>query len=175
MAVSLTGCNVIATAVFNMLISLFCFGNPSRGDDAVGPLMHDWLQQLIEPESDFAAAMEFRLVLDFQLEPEHIFDLDDCDLGIFIDCHCNIENAFVWQPVQTGNQISISSHSVTAESLLFLYQTTFRKTAPPCFLLGIAGNDFELGLPASESSLRNLEQAKAFLLQKLQSGGFTEA
>ncbi|RLU03283.1 MAG: homospermidine synthase, partial [Ketobacter sp.] len=68
-----------------MLISLFFFGNPDRGDDAAGETLYRWAQDYFSDHSRLADGLELRLTYDFQLEPEHIFDLDGSDLGIFID------------------------------------------------------------------------------------------
>jgi len=152
-----------------MLISIFCFGNPSRGDDAAGEHIYQWLSHIISSDSLTNKDVSIRLVVDYQLEPEHIFDLDGADLGIFIDCHLATKEAFLWQSVDVGQKLMITSHSVTAESLLFLYENTLNKPSPPSYLLGIAGSQFGLGDPISPTTKSNLDAAKEFLLEKLSS------
>lgn len=68
-----------------------------------------------------------------------------------------------------------SSHSMSIESLLYLYEATFKHPAPPCQLLGIAGYDFELGNKPSEKLLENVRLAQHFLLNQLANMQITNA
>lgn len=156
-----------------MLISLFFFGNPDRGDDGVGEVLYHWALDYFSDPEKLAPDQKLRFINDFQLEPEHIFDLDGCDYGIFIDCHADTDKVIQWKPVAVGNQLMFSSHSVTAESLLFLFENTLKKPAPPCYLLGIRGEDFGLGRPISSSANKALEQAKLHLAHRLKQGDFS--
>ena len=56
---------------------IFTWGNPSRGDDAIGPQIYDLLQQ--EPLSDVD------LLTDFQLQIEHAVDLENRQRVLFVD------------------------------------------------------------------------------------------
>lgn len=150
-----------------MLISLFFFGNPDRGDDSAGQHLYQWAEQTLIASSATSADWELRLIYDFQLEPEHIFDLDGCDLGIFVDCVMSQANPTTWTRLEVGSQLMFTSHSVTPESLLFLFETTLKKNAPPCYLLGITGTQFELGSSISESTEYAIEEAKTLLNSKL--------
>ncbi len=150
-----------------MLVSLFFFGNPDRGDDAAGEALYQWSEEYFSKPDNLKQGLELRSVYDFQLEPEHIFDLDGCDLGIFVDCHASIEAPVCWERVAVGSQLMFSSHSITAESLLFLFESTLQRPSPPCYLLGIKGSDFALGAPISTGTLDALEQAKQQLVQRL--------
>ena len=51
-----------------MSVVVFAVGNPSRGDDALGPLLMAGLEQQDWPG--------VQLVSDFQLQIEHALDLD---------------------------------------------------------------------------------------------------
>ncbi|RLU01543.1 hypothetical protein [Ketobacter sp.] len=155
-----------------MQISLFFFGNPDRGDDAVGEALYQWAQHYFTQPDKLAAGIELRQVLDFQLEPEHIFDLEGSALGIFVDCHAASEKAVTWQAVPVGSQLMFSSHSLTAESLLFLYENTLQQPAPPCYLLGIRGEDFSLGKAMSPATQKALELAKLQLAHRLRQADF---
>ena len=156
-----------------MLISLFFFGNPDRGDDAAGEALYQWSKEYFSDQSKLADGLELRLTYDFQLEPEHIFDLDGSDLGIFIDCHSSSDKPVLWQPIAVGSQLMFSSHSVTAESLLFLFESTLHKPAPPCYLLGIRGAEFGLGSALSNDTLKAIEQAKLQLAHRLRQRDFS--
>lgn len=138
--------------------------------------MHQWLEQIMANNETnhriLHPALTIRLIYDFQLEPEHIFDLDGCDLGVFIDCMTGLDLPFSWQAVPVGTGITFTSHSVTSESLLYLFESTLQKPAPKCYLLGIGGSDFELGHDISETTIQGMEAAKTFLREKLSNGQF---
>ena len=156
-----------------MLISLFFFGNPDRGDDAAGETLYQWSKDYFSDQAKLAEGLKLRLTYDFQLEPEHIFDLDGSDLGIFIDCHSSSDQPVLWQPIAVGSQLMFSSHSVTAESLLFLFESTLHQPAPPCYLLGIRGAEFGLGRVLSQDTLKAIEQAKLQLAHRLRQRDFS--
>ncbi|MGZ8196374.1 MAG: hydrogenase maturation protease, partial [Methylosarcina sp.] len=59
-------------------VLLFAYGNPSRGDDALGPL----LLEFVEAHCDLA---EIDLLTDFQLQIEHILDMENRALVLFAD------------------------------------------------------------------------------------------
>lgn len=142
-------------------ITIFCFGNTARSDDALGEHMHAFLQSQL-PDSNGV-----RLICDFQLEPEHIFDLQGARAGIFIDAHEDASSDVQWSEVKAGSTLTISSHHLPAESLLYLYEETFGAPAPPCYLLTLAGASFELEEGLSETAQRNLRAAQDLILEKL--------
>lgn len=146
-------------------ICIFCFGNSARGDDALGEHLHARLQHKIIRNPDAYAHLQ--LMLDFQLEPEHIFDLQGATAAIFVDAHHHPDSGVHWRPVHPGTQLHFSSHHLPPESLLFLYEQTFGQPAPPCFLLSMGGTQFELGAPISEKASAHLEQAERLLEEKL--------
>lgn len=147
-------------------ICIFCFGNSARGDDALGEHLHARLQQKLARHPERYGNLQ--LVLDFQLAPEHIFDLHSADIGIFIDAHENADSGVQWQAVTTGSQLHFSSHHLPPESLLFLYEETFEKPAPRCYLLSMGGEVFELGAGLSTTAQAHLDQAEILLEEKLQ-------
>ncbi len=126
--------------------------------------MYSWLQQEIEP---LISNGDIQLIHDFQLQPEHIYDLQHSDIGVFIDCHFQAENSTCWLPVEAGSNLTFSSHSMPIESLLFLYTKTFNQDAPPCYFLGIKGESFELGSKPSPQTINNIEQAKILFKRNL--------
>ena len=56
---------------------IFTWGNPSRGDDALGPAMYDLLQN-----EDISGV---DLLTDFQLQIEHAIDLEGRERVLFVD------------------------------------------------------------------------------------------
>ena len=169
MAVKSIACNGMVMAVSPVRICILCFGNSARGDDALGEALFHWLQQQAQQQLTLFANV--KSILGFQLQPEQIFDLRDADIGIFVDARANASKAVSWTEVSAGSQLHFSSHHVPPDSLLFLYEETFRTQAPRCFQLEIGAQCFELGAPLSAAASRNLQQAQALLLGKLKSLG----
>jgi hypothetical protein len=50
---------------------------------------------------------------------------------------------------------------------LTVYRSFHGEDAPPCFLLGIMGYDFDLGVPLSAKAQRNLDAALVMLQEWL--------
>lgn len=146
-------------------ISIFLFGNEARGDDALGEHLHAMLQETFA--ADPAAYAHIQLILDFQLAPEHIFDLKTADCGIFVDAHTDADSGVQWQAVQPGSQLHFSSHHLPPESLLFLYQSTFAEPPPPCYLLSLGGESFELEQTLSATAQHHLAVAFELIQEKL--------
>ena len=147
---------------------IFLFGNAARGDDALGEQLHTLLRQELARTDSLLNTIAIRLVADFQLQPEHIFDLKDARLGVFVDAHHDASSGVQWRQIQPGSQLQFSSHSLPVESLLFLYATSFAQAPPPCYLMTMGGEQFELGAGLSPTAQRNLQTAYPMLLEKLE-------
>ncbi|MEY3219709.1 MAG: hypothetical protein RIT27_1066 [Pseudomonadota bacterium] len=132
---------------------IFACGNPSRGDDALAPCL---ISQL--PPFDGVVIVE-----DFQLQIEHALDLQNMKRAIFIDAAISGETPFSFHEIHPSNQISYTSHALSPEEVLGVYQKTFQMIPPPSFVLAIRGISFELGDPLSEIAQQNLKRALDFL------------
>jgi hydrogenase maturation protease len=60
-------------------------GNPSRGDDALGPLFIERVEILL---ADELARGQIELLTDFQLQLEHALDLAGRARVVFVDARC---------------------------------------------------------------------------------------
>jgi hydrogenase maturation protease len=138
-------------------------GNPSRGDDALGPICIERLQALDLPDVE--------LLTDFQLQVEYVLDLHGRDRIIFIDAAASGPEPFAFAPIQAEADTSYSSHALSPQSLLAAYARHYRQAAPPAFLLAIRGHGFDLGEPLCQAALQNLAAAQTHLLHWL--GGNT--
>lgn len=136
----------------NLLI--FACGNPSRGDDALGPLLLERLEA-----EHFADA---RCLTDFQLQVEHALDLADCDLALFVDAHVCCRPPFEFSQVRPASDRSYTTHAMSPAAVLQVHLEIHQRPPPPSFLLSIRGEGFELGEPLSPSARTNLEAAFAF-------------
>jgi len=118
-------------------VLVVCYGNPLRGDDGVGWIVAEKLQQMSLP--DFVA-----IQTHIQLTPELAVDLSEADLVIFIDA-CDAEPVGVvsCKPVTPLPSSSSSfSHHLTPELLLSHAQRLFGR-APKAFLISVNGSKFD--------------------------------
>lgn len=130
---------------------LFGYGNPGRGDDALGPLLIERIDQL--------KLSNVTCLIDMQLLIEHATDLMGYDQILFVDADMSCREPFEFSAVTAGKDNSYTSHALTPAALLFVYQQVFAHKAPPAFLLRIRGYHFELGDALSAQANMNLEAA----------------
>jgi hydrogenase maturation protease len=130
---------------------LFGYGNPGRGDDALGPELISRIAQLHLEDVECQN--------DMQLQVEHATDLDGCDQVLFIDADMSCAEPFEFSQIGAIKDDSYTSHAMSPSALLHAYSQVYRKDAPPACLLRIRGYDFELGDPLSGKATDNLEAA----------------
>lgn len=135
---------------------LFGYGNVARGDDGLGPL----LIEALEPQLD---ARQVSCLTDFQLQIEHMLDMQQRQVVVFIDAAVDCPQAFALSRLQPVHDNSYTSHAMTPAALLLAYQTTLKSPPPPCFLLRIQGQSFALGDGLSPLAASHLQHALAFV------------
>lgn len=138
-------------------------GNPSRGDDAAGPLLADRLASWLSNEArtpDGSVPHDVAVMCDQQLMVEHAYDLRDRDRVLFIDAATKQGEPVQWRPIEaSANGPSISSHQCTPSQLLHLCAHTLQIPPPPAWLLSLRGESFELGTPVSATMHAAMAQA----------------
>lgn len=142
------------------------YGNPGRGDDGLGPHLLTLLQGCAQ---DFKAA-QLEFIVDFQLQIEHVLDLQAHHLALFIDAQypSAMPGGVGFKRVVAAKDDSTSTHQLSPAALLTVYQHALHHPAPPAFLLTIQGQTFELGQTLSQPARRHLVRAFAlgyYLLQ----------
>lgn len=138
---------------------VFAYGNPSRGDDAVGPLLLEHL----EKRTRNAGAYRIELIGDFQLQVEHALDLKGRDLVLFVDASVASPAPFDFSEIEPRRDNSYTSHAMTPQSVLDVYGKILRSQPPPSFLLSIRGESFELGASLSSAAREHLDAACTFV------------
>jgi hydrogenase maturation protease len=142
---------------------VFACGNPSRGDDALGPAL---LERLARRQAQGNLA-DCDLLTDFQLQVEHALDLVGRELVIFVDASLSGHEPYAFTPVTPEPALTYSTHEMTPGAVLHTYARLAPQIAPgPCpkaWLLAIRGYRFELGEGLSAAALTNLDAAAAFL------------
>jgi hydrogenase maturation protease len=137
------------------------YGNPSRGDDALGPAVIARLEAERERRPDWR---EIELLTDFQLQIEHALDLEGRALALFVDATVSGDGPYGFQTVQAAADTSYTSHALSPAAVLEVYAQTTGRAPPPAFVLSVRGYRFELGEPISVAAERNLRAATAFAI-----------
>lgn len=140
------------------------YGNPSRGDDALGP---ELLHLLERDRDDGLIATPFDTVTDFQLQIEHALDLQGRGLVLFIDASVTATPPFDFIRLEPQRDESYTSHAVSPAAVLSVYEQVVEAPLPPAFLLALPGNSFELGDTISGESMHHLQQARQFVRRLL--------
>ena len=85
-------------------------GNPSRGDDAIGPVAIERLGALGLPDTE--------LLTDFQLQVEYALDLVGRREVVFIDAAASGPAPFSFQPAAPVADASATSHALSPAAVL---------------------------------------------------------
>ena len=137
-------------------ILVFGYGNLSRGDDALGMLMLEHIEARFSLET-------IDLLSDFQLQIEHALDLENRELVVFVDASVKSETAFEFTQLQPIRDLSHTTHAMSPAAILDTYQTIKKQMPPPCFLLAIGADSFELGEDLGGKAKQNLAKASEFM------------
>lgn len=152
------GISTLATVRFSLIMTsvlVFGYGNLSRGDDALGPLVLDYIEKNIYFEG-------LEVITDFQLQIEHALDLVNRELVLFVDASVSCDRAFSFTRLVAEKDKSYTTHAMSPSSVLKVYQDIEHHPPPPCFLLSIQALNFELGTDLSSQAQRNLNDAIIF-------------
>jgi hydrogenase maturation protease len=135
---------------------VLAWGNPSRGDDALGPEFLRCAEELVTP-----AIHDVEFVTDFQLQPEHATDLVGRDLALFVDASLTAPAPFALSELAPARDHTFTSHAMSPAALLAACAEALGPP-PPAFVLAIRGERFELGDAMSADARENLRQALVF-------------
>jgi Ni,Fe-hydrogenase maturation factor len=146
-------------------------GNPSRGDDALGP---ELVERMAIAEG---AATDVEFLIDFQLQVEHALDVKDRRAVLFVDAarpgvvamvesvSSTCKSVLTDRPCGvTVNQLIAdecvppASHALRAGAVLHVARQ-LDGHVPPAWQLAIEGQSFTLGEGLSETAERHLSQA----------------
>jgi hydrogenase maturation protease len=130
---------------------VFGWGNPSRGDDALGPAFVERVRALALPGVE--------VLEDFQLQPEHALDLVGRRRVLFVDASAAAPAPFGAGPIVAARDASFTTHAMSPQALLQVFQEVQGARPPPCVLLAIRGERFGLGEALSAAGARHLDAA----------------
>jgi hydrogenase maturation protease len=136
---------------------VFGWGNPSRGDDALGPLAVDAIERLVADHPQWGGV---EVLTDFQLQVEHALDLEGRKRVLFIDAAMGgLDQPFSAGPIGPARDGTITTHAASPQGIMQVFQDLTGRAPPPATLLAIYGQSFELGDDLSDTARHNLAQA----------------
>ena len=130
-------------------VVVFAVGNPSRGDDAIGPVICGRLAKWLENET---LTDRVELIEDFQLNVEHALDLQGRELALFIDAGENTPAPFIFEQIFPSTAASHTTHALPPQAVLQVYRQMEGTEPPPSFVLCVRGEKFELGEPLTAAT-----------------------
>lgn len=132
-------------------------GNPSRGDDALGPMLIERL-----PEGPYVAEWVY------QLQVEQAEQWSRFDEVIVIDAHATLNLPVTFDEIHAApkTDVGYSTHAVSPEQVLALNETFFEHR-PRVRLLALQGTCFNLGEPLSENARVALLEGEKLLLRTI--------
>ena len=151
-------------------VLVFTWGNPSRGDDALGPALYERLQEI----QSAGGLPGVDLLTDFQLQIEHALDLRERDRVVFVDASVGVPAPFRFRLLQAERDVSFTTHAMSPGAILSVFARVEQQPPPSSFLLSIRGYGFDLGQPLSVDANRNLDAASGFILPLLLANGIRD-
>ena len=104
---------------------------------------------------------------DFQLQIEHALDLVNRRIVLFVDASVACTNAFDFNVLEPEKDKSYTTHAMSPAAVLDVYRSIKNQMPPPCFLLSIKAEQFELGDGLTASAQANLAEACLFAARLL--------
>ncbi|MBU1237831.1 MAG: hydrogenase maturation protease [Gammaproteobacteria bacterium] len=139
-------------------ILVFGWGNPGRGDDALGPLFVERIEAMNLPGVE--------CLTDFQLQVEHALDLKERQRVLFVDA--SVDTATITATrIEASRDTTFTSHAMSPQSVLQTYLDIEKATPPPSWQLAIGAHSFDLGEPLSKLAAHNLDAALAWAVDWL--------
>ena len=142
-------------------VLVLAVGNPSRGDDAIGPELAARLEA--------AGLPGVEVVSEFQLQVENALDLVGRELVIFVDAGTGTPAPFELRRVHPAAEFLHTSHALSPEAVLATYRRVTGNEPPEAWLLCVRGESFELGEALSPAAAANLESAWLALMERVAS------
>jgi hydrogenase maturation protease len=130
---------------------VIAIGNPSRGDDALGPRLAQRLAALDLPDVE--------VLTDFQLQVEHALDLIGRREVVFVDATAAGDAPFTFVPARAQADASFSSHALSPGAVLECLGRLGATPLPHAHVLAIRGHGFALGTPPTRAARANLDAA----------------
>jgi hydrogenase maturation protease len=132
-------------------VLVIAVGNPSRGDDALGPELAARLEA--------AALPGVEVITEFQLQVENSLDLVGRERVVFVDAGTVTPAPFDLRRAAAAADFLHTSHAISPEAVLATYERITGDAAPESWVLCVRGESFELGEALTPAAAGNLEAA----------------
>ncbi len=139
---------------------VFGWGNPSRGDDALGPMCIAQLRAHCEA----SPGRKVEFLDDFQLQVEHALDLVGRSRVLFVDASLTCGAPFEVTALEPSRDATFTTHAMSPAAVMQVFRDVQHTEPPPCTLLAIRGERFELGEPPGAAALAHLTAAVAWAM-----------
>jgi hydrogenase maturation protease len=143
-------------------VLVLAVGNPSRGDDAIGPELAARLEA--------AALPGVEVITEFQLQVENALDLVGRERVIFVDAGTGTPTPFELRPLASADDFLHTSHAISPEAVLATYRRVTGAAPPEAWALCVRGESFELGESLSAAAAAHLEAAWRELRRRIDAG-----
>lgn len=135
------------------------YGNPGRGDDALGPLLLAKLEAWLPDQP----ALAVDTLCDMQLNIEHVLEVAGRQRVLLIDAARCGPLPFTCRPVTAQTDFRHSTHTLSPAGLLALCHQVGVPEPASTELLAIPGEAFALGDALSDTARQGLAAAWPFL------------
>jgi hydrogenase maturation protease len=132
-------------------VLVLAIGNPSRGDDALGPELAARLEA--------AALPGVEVITEFQLQVENALDLVGRERVLFVDAATGIATPYELRRVEAAAEFLHTSHALSPEAVLATYRRVTGGEPPEAWVLCVRGESFELGEGLSSMAETHAEAA----------------
>jgi hydrogenase maturation protease len=132
-------------------VLVIAVGNPSRGDDALGPELAARLEAASLPGVE--------VITEFQLQVENALDLVGRERVVFVDAGTGTPAPFDLHRTGPAAEFLHTSHAISPEAVLATYAKITGNAAPESWVLCVRGESFELGEALTPAAAGHLEAA----------------
>jgi hydrogenase maturation protease len=140
----------------NLIVAV---GNPTRQDDAAGPLLAQQLQQLHLPKTDITTA--------HQLTPEMAPDWSQRQNVLVIDASTQSTTTQITEITHAAPTPATASHNVSPQTITTLAKLLYHH-APHTFTCSIPATSFNFSTTPSPQTKTHLQHAQTLILHWLQ-------
>ena len=139
-----------------MRLVVFGWGNESRGDDGLGPLL------LARVAGSAVARRDDRSrIINCRSNMRSTSPTHDC--ALFIDAGKDTPAPFSFREIAPRRGMTHTTHALAPEAVLDVYAQIKGRAPPPAFALCLRGESFELGEGLSAQGAQRLEAAWTFV------------
>lgn len=139
-------------------VIVYGYGNPGRQDDGLGPAMIERIEA--------AGLPRVQTRCNFQLNVEDAYTIAGGRAVIFVDASVDGDEPYAFYEIEPSAEIRFTTHSMAPQSVLALCNDLFNSERK-AYMLSIRGYTWEFEEGLSAEAAQNLDQAYAFLENKI--------